>query len=101
MAAAGRRGRDGGGKRLTIHYPLRRRRRANRLVEGRDLGRPASALDADDFQAVAKHNVADAFDDQHPAIRTRSEEHTSELQSLMRLSYAVFLLKKKKTKTTK
>src|SRR3546814_7146230 len=29
----------------------------------------------------------------------RSEEHTSELQSLMRLSYAVFCLKKKKTKT--
>src|SRR3546814_1893543 len=30
---------------------------------------------------------------------TRSEEHTSELQSLMRISYAVFCLKKK-TKTT-
>src|SRR3546814_3663866 len=31
----------------------------------------------------------------------RSEEHTSELQSLMRISYAVFCLKKKKnTKTT-
>src|SRR3546814_12409727 len=29
---------------------------------------------------------------------TRSEEHTSELQSLMRNSYAVFCLKKKKTK---
>src|SRR3546814_1301004 len=29
----------------------------------------------------------------------RSEEHTSELQSLMRISYAVFCLKKKKTKT--
>src|SRR3546814_1394243 len=28
-------------------------------------------------------------------IRTRSEEHTSELQSLMRISYAVFCLKKK------
>src|SRR3546814_1206307 len=28
--------------------------------------------------------------------RTRSEEHTSELQSLMRISYAVFWLKKKK-----
>src|SRR3546814_4508295 len=28
---------------------------------------------------------------------SRSEEHTSELQSLMRLSYAVFCLKKKKT----
>src|SRR3546814_2686958 len=31
----------------------------------------------------------------------RSEEHTSELQSLMRISYAVFCLKKKKTKITK
>src|SRR3546814_4777136 len=30
--------------------------------------------------------------------RTRSEEHTSELQSLMRISYAVFCLKKKKHK---
>src|SRR3546814_2671621 len=30
-------------------------------------------------------------------IRERSEEHTSELQSLMRISYAVFCLKKKKT----
>src|SRR3546814_4674790 len=29
--------------------------------------------------------------------RKRSEEHTSELQSLMRISYAVFCLKKKKT----
>src|SRR3546814_5591282 len=47
-----------------------------------------------------------AFDEmlgdiQHPAfidgrIPTRSEEHTSELQSLMRISYAVFCLKKKK-----
>src|SRR3546814_8168600 len=31
----------------------------------------------------------------------RSEEHTSELQSLMRISYAVFCLKKKKTITQK
>src|SRR3546814_1718123 len=31
----------------------------------------------------------------------RSEEHTSELQSLMRISYAVFCLKKKKIKTTR
>src|SRR3546814_956392 len=34
-----------------------------------------------------------------PAQR-RSEEHTSELQSLMRISYAVFCLKKKKNKVT-
>src|SRR3546814_6193391 len=31
----------------------------------------------------------------------RSEEHTSELQSLMRISYAVFCLKKKKNSTTR
>src|SRR3546814_2369297 len=36
--------------------------------------------------------------DQH---ERRSEEHTSELQSLMRISYAVFCLKKKKILTTK
>src|SRR3546814_7768354 len=36
-----------------------------------------------------------------PAARLRrSEEHTSELQSLMRISYAVFCLKKKKHKQT-
>src|SRR3546814_9809561 len=33
------------------------------------------------------------------ATEDRSEEHTSELQSLMRISYAVFCLKKKKQKT--
>src|SRR3546814_2956473 len=32
-------------------------------------------------------------------VAARSEEHTSELQSLMRISYAVFCLKKKNTKT--
>src|SRR3546814_8739087 len=32
-------------------------------------------------------------------LRPRSEEHTSELQSLMRISYAVFCLKKKKLDT--
>src|SRR3546814_8878307 len=32
---------------------------------------------------------------------SRSEEHTSELQSLMRISYAVFCLKKKKKTNTK
>src|SRR3546814_6605172 len=34
------------------------------------------------------------------APESRSEEHTSELQSLMRISYAVFCLKKKNTKLT-
>src|SRR3546814_9107048 len=35
----------------------------------------------------------------HRSDGDRSEEHTSELQSLMRISYAVFCLKKKKKKT--
>src|SRR3546814_1268076 len=35
------------------------------------------------------------------AVVARSEEHTSELQSLMRISYAVFCLKKKTLKTNK
>src|SRR3546814_5139130 len=41
--------------------------------------------------------VHHAADRQRP-VRLRSEEHTSELQSLMRISYAVFCLKKKNTK---
>src|SRR3546814_6249405 len=38
--------------------------------------------------------------DRGAATLARSEEHTSELQSLMRISYAVFCLKKKKKSTT-
>src|SRR3546814_4252087 len=48
--------------------------------------------------------IADAAVTIDPAARTelyrRSEEHTSELQSLMRISYAVFCLKKKTTTKT-
>src|SRR3546814_11004123 len=41
-------------------------------------------------------------EDPYPvSLSGRSEEHTSELQSLMRISYAVFCLKKKKKKTYK
>src|SRR3546814_7280738 len=36
---------------------------------------------------------------QQRSLGVRSEEHTSELQSLMRISYAVFCLKKKKQQT--
>src|SRR3546814_972061 len=47
--------------------------------------------------------VAHAFEQQARSWidrRLRSEEHTSELQSLMRISYAVFCLKKKKNNKT-
>src|SRR3546814_10639465 len=43
---------------------------------------------------------ADAQDRFITIASTRSEEHTSELQSLMRISYAVFCLKKKKKITS-
>src|SRR3546814_3854967 len=44
------------------------------------------------FEAAAEPKRAIWHDE---ALHTRSEEHTSELQSLMRISYAVFCLKKK------
>src|SRR3546814_4559510 len=46
--------------------------------------------------ALCLLRVAGGVGDQ--VLETRSEEHTSELQSLMRISYAVFCLKKKKKK---
>src|SRR3546814_3870395 len=45
--------------------------------------------------------ASDAMLQRKAGARPRSEEHTSELQSLMRLSYAVFCLKKKKQHNTK
>src|SRR3546814_5780331 len=43
--------------------------------------------------------VGDMLADPTARVATRSEEHTSELQSLMRISYAVFCLKKKTNNT--
>src|SRR3546814_6759670 len=60
----------------------------------RQLGRVGLA-DFADFVLllVGEPMLADA------GVGVRSEEHTSELQSLMRISYAVFCLKKKKIQT--
>src|SRR3546814_10478106 len=55
------------------------------------------------FFVAQRHDlleVLDRFRRRAPDIGERSEEHTSELQSLMRISYAVFCLKKKKKITT-
>src|SRR3546814_1337219 len=50
--------------------------------------------------AIAGGGFPDQRDHVGDALRpVRSEEHTSELQSLMRISYAVFCLKKKKQQT--
>src|SRR3546814_8800604 len=58
------------------------------------------------WQTIRKLRAKNLEDGEHTAKTSmrsarrdfRSEEHTSELQSLMRISYAVFCLKKKKTK---
>src|SRR3546814_9475442 len=58
-----------------------------------------AGLDPDNIPPSARGKID--FDDPHNGAKAwrdiwRSEEHTSELQSLMRISYAVFCLKKKK-----
>src|SRR3546814_3643870 len=52
--------------------------------------------DADNI-AVATDDATVTVEDAEPVILARSEEHTSELQSLMRISYAVLRLKQKNT----
>src|SRR3546814_10168220 len=53
-----------------------------------DLAKPIKELDLQEVEDTLRAELA--------AIQERSEEHTSELQSLMRISYAVFCLTKKK-----
>src|SRR3546814_10050180 len=51
---------------------------------------------APNLSAIAGEGVrAQWMNPSYPSLTFRSEEHTSELQSLMRISYAVFCLKKK------
>src|SRR3546814_1358557 len=70
----------------------------HRVVEGRDFG---AFIDAG-IHAAAMLGKLEEFQradrGQEALGGIRSEEHTSELQSLMRISYAVFCLKKKKNK---
>src|SRR3546814_2660507 len=54
--------------------------------------------DQEGLDPVARHEGERALEEIQPS--ERSEEHTSELQSLMRISYAVFCLKKKNQHTT-
>src|SRR3546814_3660940 len=81
--------------------PLARERLRLLLAEHPDLQLVAEAGDGREaLHACAEHD-ADLvlLDIAMPGIR--SEEHTSELQSLMRISYAVFCLKKNKNRKHK
>src|SRR3546814_5074138 len=84
------------GRGLALRQPARRhgdRHVAARAVAGDAhlVGRAAQIL------RLADHPFEGAFG---IVPRCRSEEHTSELQSLMRISYAVFCLKKKQQSDT-
>src|SRR3546814_6245113 len=72
---------------------------ARGIAAGPEVARLLRAVEAawvaEDFPDAAR--VRDLLDQK---IGSRSEEHTSELQSLMRISYAVFCLKKKTNKAT-
>src|SRR3546814_2510266 len=70
---------------------------------------PSVQSSGDAFNVILFHKAARVEEIELPkgmelsasygTLSERSEEHTSELQSLMRISYAVFCLKKKKKKT--
>src|SRR3546814_2918256 len=70
-------------QRAALLRALRRARHSRRALETRLARARGAGAQAQDLSPVAS---------------LRSEEHTSELQSLMRISYAVFCLKKKITK---
>src|SRR3546814_6594605 len=94
--------------RVTPGSPLRRFRSGNRHSAPLGLGGPDArgkiqtgrhARQSSARSACARTDVPRADSGWMDANdRQRSEEHTSELQSLMRISYAVFCLKKKKPK---
>src|SRR3546814_9362194 len=65
------------------------------LVQGRVEIKRSKSVHAPSSQDAAR---AESLDAAQAVVVGRSEEHTSELQSLMRISYAVFCLKKKKQK---
>src|SRR3546814_2409099 len=76
--------------RCSTASPLSNRRRYDFFNGPRNVGRPAG-LDRQRRGHALGHEPASTL--------RRSEEHTSELQSLMRISYAAFCLKKKSIKT--
>src|SRR3546814_3156552 len=103
-AADGHRGRPGDGVLGCRHRHHQHRPGAGRYRRPRRYLRAAAGcreMDPVPRDAARQAGAADRPGDAEPrilaAVTGRSEEHTSELQSLMRISYAVFCLKKKKT----
>src|SRR3546814_5512017 len=79
-----------------------RNHRAGGPLERCQIGPHVDAIDQEDGEAAEQDRQDEAVDrieNRRARHAIRSEEHTSELQSLMRISYAVFCLKKQKQYT--
>src|SRR3546814_2774183 len=80
--------------RLLMASPAERSgRQVSRAIDALRRGQPVVIRDG---KAAVTVLAVELAEDDTLAALDRSEEHTSELQSLMRISYAVFCLKKKK-----
>src|SRR3546814_10108827 len=69
--------------------------RSERATLLRGLGHVQSVVERRNTIPILSNVLIEASEDGGIRLMARSEEHTSELQSLMRISYAVFCLKKK------
>src|SRR3546814_5624582 len=78
-----------------VHRPRMQAPMEERVAHRRACGRMAFRLQALGRLEEVRDRFRGAPEDQANAHSGRSEEHTSELQSLMRISYAGFCLKKK------
>src|SRR3546814_7633893 len=82
--------------RMTSRGPDAAAERAKQIVVTMGFALPSESANRA-FSGVGRRKMPSKFGfPRFTVLRLRSEEHTSELQSLMRISYAVFCLKKKK-----
>src|SRR3546814_10596432 len=78
---------------VLLHARFGTRHHQRALVEGQHLAEGIVAAHADHADGAVHQTLQVGFEGHR--LDVRSEERTSELQSLMRISYAVFCLKKK------
>src|SRR3546814_10012771 len=91
--------RSRGGSSSQVQHMVDLSRARDRLDRGGGTGQAYSCFKSQSSYPYGTAKPCSAAVSTRSRVRRRSEEHTSELQSLMRNSYAVFCLKKNITKT--